>query len=323
MRESEAGRASPVDLPAARPFLKWAGGKRQLLPELRRYYPREFRGYLEPFVGSGAVYFDLYSMGRLRGRRVVLMDDNADLVGCYLAVRDHPGAVIRHLTTLAAERQQNPRDHYYDVRDRRFNPARAALRKNGKIDPAAYTPRLAAMLICLNRTGFNGLFRLNASGLFNVPVGRYVNPTICDRERFSTAAHALAQAGTEIIHCGFERVLKQAHREDFVYLDPPYAPLSETAQFTSYTADGFTSADQSTLQATVIELARRGCHVLLSNSAAPQVRDLYDENDAARAAGLRAYRVKARRAINSEAGRRGPVDEYIVTNIEACSSPCP
>lgn len=308
-------RASTSRGTAARPFLKWAGGKRQLLPELRRFYPSAFCGFVEPFAGSGAVYFDLYAMDRLRGRRVVLMDDNADLVGCYLAVRDHSRAVIRHLTELAAERLQSPHDHYYDVRDRRFNPARAALRRDGPIDPARYTPALAAMLVYLNRTGFNGLFRLNAGGLFNVPVGRYVNPTICDRDRLTAAADALAQRGTEILNCGFERVLKVAHSGDFIYLDPPYAPLSETAQFTSYTAHGFTSADQSALQATVIELARRGCHVLLSNSVAPEVRDLYDENDDARAAGLRAYRVKARRAINSKAMKRGHVEEYVITNI--------
>lgn len=318
-----AGRASEADLPAARPFLKWAGGKRQLLPELRRFYPREFNGYVEPFVGSGAVYFDLYSTGRLRTRRVVLMDNNADLVGCYLALRDHPRAVIRRLSELAAERQQNPHDHYYDVRDRRFNPARAALRQDGEIDPAAYTPRLAAMLIYLNRTGFNGLFRLNAGGLFNVPAGRYVNPTICDAERLRAVAHALAQRGTQIRRGCFEQAAARARPGDFVYLDPPYAPLSVTSRFTSYTAGQFSSDDQICLQAVVIGLARKGCHVLLSNSVAPQVRDLYDENDDARAAGLRAYRVKARRAINSRASRRGPVDEYIVTNIEACSSPCP
>ncbi|MEW5982735.1 MAG: Dam family site-specific DNA-(adenine-N6)-methyltransferase [Acidobacteriota bacterium] len=316
-RSSAATQARPS------PFLKWAGGKRQLLPELRRYYPREFRGYVEPFVGSGAVYFDLYAMDRLRGRRVVLMDDNADLVGCYLTVRDHPAAVIRHLTTLAAERRLGPSEHYYNVRDRRFNPTRAALRKNGGIDPAAYTPRLAAMLIYLNRTGFNGLFRLNADGLFNVPAGRYANPTICDAEKLRAVAHALAERRTQIRRGWFEQVPARARPGDFVYLDPPYAPLSTTSRFTSYTAGQFSSEDQIRLQAVVIELARRGCHVLLSNSVAPEVRGLYDENDAARAAGLRAYRVNARRAINSKASQRGPIEEYIVTNIDAGTSPCP
>src|SRR4051812_40539034 len=153
--------------PLVRPILKWAGGKRQLLPALRRYYPSSFVRYFEPFLGSGAVFLDLHNAGALDGREVRLSDINADVIGCYRAVRDDAPAVIRALRALEAAHVRGGAAHFYDVRNSRFNPARRALQ--GAARPADYTPELAAMLVYLNRTGYNGLFRVNARGEFNVP----------------------------------------------------------------------------------------------------------------------------------------------------------
>ena len=299
---------------AVRPILKWAGGKRQLLPELRPFYPRVFARYVEPFLGSGAVFLDLYNAGLLHGRRVALSDINVDIIGCYLMVRDRPAAVVAALRALEGRHRRRGDAHFYDVRDRAFNPARRTV--HAAANPAAsYTPALAAMLIYLNRTGFNGLFRVNARGDFNVPAGRYVRPLICDEPNLFAWSDALNRAGVTIGMAPFEAALDKAGQDDFVYLDPPYAPVSGTARFTAYTAAGFGPVQQATLQRMVIALASRGASVLLSNSAAPQIKALYARDRHARTAGLKATTVSARRAINSRALGRGAVQEYLITNV--------
>jgi DNA adenine methylase len=304
---------SAISTAAVRPLLKWVGGKRQLLPYIRRFYPPHFNRYIEPFFGSGAVFFDLQSDGRLNGRDVVLIDSNADLIGCYQAVRDEPDRVAAELDRLAAAHALGGSRHYYDVRDSRFNPAREALRNTG--GRIRYTPELAAMLIYLNRTGFNGLFRLNARGQFNVPAGRYARPRIADRPKLLQVARALLDPKINLICDRFEIVADLAQADDFLYIDPPYAPLSATASFTSYTALRFDEDDQARLQKIVVSLARRGCHVLLSNSTAPEIGRLYEKSKDARDAGLRALKIPARRAVNCNAQRRGPVEEYLISNI--------
>ncbi len=312
MRRRPAG-----DPPLPRPFLKWAGGKRQLLPELRLFYPRRFGRYFEPFLGSGAVFFDLAASGALDGCEATLSDLNRDVVGCYMALRSQAPRVLRHLAALADGHAQSPERHYYEVRDARFNPLRqqvmAAARGQGLA--LRYPAELAAMLIYLNRTGFNGLFRLNSRGAFNVPAGRYANPTICDEPVLRAAARALAGPAVTLRDAPFDDVLAEARRGDFVYLDPPYAPLSATSSFTGYTEAGFGEADQRRLRDVVVALARRGCHVVLSNSTAPLIRDLYERDPEAADAGLRAHRVRARRAINARGARRGHVDEFVITNV--------
>src|SRR5687768_12112565 len=218
-----------------RPILKWAGGKRQLLPELRPFYPRVFTRYVEPFLGSGAVFLDLHNAGLLAGRRVALSDINADVIGCYLVVRDRPEAVVGALRALEGRHRKGGAAHFYQVRDRAFNPARRAV--HASADPAAaYTPALAAMLIYLNRTGFNGLFRVNARGEFNVPAGRYASPRICDEANIHAWSAAIGRPGVTLSVSPFDVALAASGHGDFVYLDPPYAPLSATARFTSYTA---------------------------------------------------------------------------------------
>lgn len=296
-----------------RPFLKWAGGKRQLLPVLRTYYPARLGAYHEPFLGSGAVFFDLWSSGRLADRRVWLSDENPDLVGCYLRVRDHVDDLIRALERLAAGHAQGGREFYYEVRDDLFNPRRAAWWANGG-QPDSYPVELAAALLYLNRTGYNGLFRLNKRGGYNVPAGRYTRPRIVDAPRLRAVAAVLASPRVTLRCQPFEAVRTRAERDDFVYFDPPYAPLGATANFRHYTARGFGDADQARLQALAVELAGRGVHVLLSNSSAEVIVRLYGER-VAKAAGLRIRRVPARRAINTRADRRGPVVELLVSNL--------
>ena len=298
----------------ARPLLKWAGGKRQLLPALRRFYPAQFNRYWEPFLGSAAVFFDLYGRGALDGHGVTLSDTNPDLIACYTTVRNQPQEVADELARLARHHGRQGSAHYYDVRNTRFNPQRRALLAAG--NGFAYTPALAAMLIYLNRTGYNGLFRLNADGDFNVPAGRYANPKICDEENVLKVAAALQRSEVTLAHQGFDRIVEDARAGDFLYVDPPYAPLSATARFTNYTAGGFGSGDQERLKAVLVTLAARGCHVVMSNSTAPQITKLYETDRAVSAAGLRCHKVPARRSINSNAGRRGNVEEYLITNVQ-------
>jgi len=295
-------------------LLKWVGSKRQLLPRLRRFYPPSFHRYIEPFFGSGAVFFDLQQSGRLTGREAILIDSNPDLIGCYTQVRDHCDEVLCELEILAAAYARDGRAHYYDVRDCRFNPVRDANRlADGRI---AYTPALAAMFIYLNRTGFNGLFRVNRLGSFNVPAGRYDRPRICDEMRVRRAAAALAAPGVSLRLASFDIVGDLASSGDFLYFDPPYAPVTRTANFTSYTSQPFGADAQRLLQQVVVHLAGRGCHVLLSNSTAREITALY-RTRSVRDAGLRTLRVPARRSVNSDASRRGPVAEYLVTNVAA------
>jgi DNA adenine methylase len=284
----------------AAPFLKWAGGKGQLLDRLAALAPRKIANYHEPFVGSGALYFHLRSKGRITGS-AHLSDVNPALIGAYDAVRNDLTGLIEHLRTLdAAHDRANPQDAYYRFRER-YNELRD---QNG-------TER-AALLLYLNRTGFNGLYRENASGGFNVPVGSYKNPTILDEPRLRAANRALRLA--TVRNEPFEAVLRRAQPGDFVYFDPPYQPLSATSSFRAYAKDGFDEPEQRRLSEVFAELTRRGVLCMLSNSTAPLILELYgalvDENPS-----VRFLTVTARRAINSKAERRGTVDEALVVNF--------
>jgi DNA adenine methylase len=301
-----------------RPFLKWVGGKRQLLPVLRRFYPARTGRYFEPFVGSGAVFFDLLNQHRINGDGVTLSDQNADLIGCYRRIADSLDQLLATLDRFAADHMTRGRDCYLEIRDRHFNPQRAAWRARGsRLDE--YTPEMAAMMIYLNRTGYNGLYRVNASGEFNVPPGRYDKPRINNHNLLTRISNAFAQPLVRLEHGAFDHLMADAQAGDFVYLDPPYAPLSATANFNRYTGQGFSDDDQKRLQQLVIGLASRGVHVLLSNSVAPSISALYEENDAVTAAGLKAWRFPARRSINSRPDRRGTIEELIVSNVAPCT----
>jgi DNA adenine methylase len=222
--------------------------------------------------------------------------------------------VIGELTRLATGHARDGAAHYYAVRNDRFNPRRAKARTATDGD-LRYDAALAAMFIYLNRTGYNGLFRLNSDGEFNVPAGRYANPRICDAVNVRRVATALARPGVTLDRARFDRALDSAQPGDFLYFDPPYAPLSKTANFTSYTTERFDASDQLRLRDVVVALARRGCHVVLSNSTSREISALYEDSKDVKAAGLKCYRIPARRAINSNATKRGVVDEYVITNV--------
>ncbi len=268
--------------PAARPFLKWAGGKGRLLAQYAPLFPREIGDYHEPFLGSGAVFFRLCQ--RIEGR-AYLSDRIDDLVRTFEMVRADVESVIRHLGRHVYES-----DHYYRVRAQ--NPA------------CLSPPGLAARFIFLNRTGFNGLYRVNKSGRFNVPFGRYTNPKICDANGLRLASAALALA--QIERRGFQELPGWAEAGDFVYLDPPYQPLSKTSNFTAYTAGGFDEDAQRSLAGVCHALDGAGVRFMLSNSDTPLIRKLYK--------GFDIKRVLAARAINSSAAGRGKISELVVRN---------
>ncbi|MDP2318349.1 MAG: Dam family site-specific DNA-(adenine-N6)-methyltransferase [Acidobacteriota bacterium] len=294
--------------------MKWVGGKRQLLPVLRRYYPPAPGAYFEPFVGSGAVFFDLLAQRRLDGRPSTISDDNADLIGYYARVADALPGVIAALEHLAEAHARDGRAHYLHVRDTLFNPQRAAWRAAGG-HLAGYGAHLAAMLIYLNRTGYNGLFRVHSSGEYNVPPGRYERPRIVDRPLLEDVSTVLTRPNVRVPRAPFDSVLNDARAGDFAYFDPPYAPLSKTANFRGYTGRQFGDDEQQRLQGVLVPLAERGVQVLLSNSTAPAITQLYENNARVRAAGLWTLRVAARRAVNSKGSGRGSIEELLVTNV--------
>ena len=269
----------PVTTRRARPFLKWAGGKTQLVPEILARFPEHFGRYFEPFAGGAAVFF------ALAPRKGALSDVNASLIGAYQAIRDELPAVLEVLRRHVATEE-----HFYRVRAQ---------------DPGALSPAAAAArFIYLNRTCFNGLYRVNRAGRFNVPFGRYKNPTLCDADNL-TAVSEMLQGADLRVESVFEAA-RRVRRGDLVYLDPPYDPLSPTASFTSYTDQGFGRDAQVRLAELFRALARRGAHVVLSNSDTPFINELYRD--------FRVEKVYARRAINSRADRRGPVTEVLVTS---------
>ncbi len=268
------------------PFVKWAGGKRQLLRALlpRVDRARPFGAYHEPFVGGGALFFALWGQGWLNDTAVYLSDNNEELITAYRVVRDDVDSLIARLEAHAA---QHGKDYYYEVRAH---------------VPTSPVDR-AARMIYLNKTCYNGLYRVNSKGLFNVPFGRYKNPTIVDRANLEAASKALARA--EVFVSSFEGVLERAEAGDFVYFDPPYAPLSATSNFTSYGKAGFGVADQERLAEVVAGLADRGVKVLLSNSSADLVKRLYGR--------YTLEWVEAGRNINSKSAGRGPLLEALVS----------
>lgn len=272
-----------------RPFLKWAGGKTQLLPALMLRIPAQFGRYHEPFVGSAALFWELHNRGRLQ-HGAVLSDINPALINLYCVVRDDVEALIDALREH--EQYKLSRDYFYQVRawDR-------------QADWANRSPvERAARMIFLNRTGYNGLHRVNQRGQFNVPFGRYTNPRILDADNLR-AAHAGLQ-GVDLCVENFYGVLERAESGDLVYFDPPYVPLSPSSSFTAYSQHAFGETEHRELANVFAQLAARGCHVLLSNSSAPLVYELYKE--------FQIGEVPARRAINRDAVRRGMINEVLV-----------
>jgi DNA adenine methylase len=283
-RAARVLRAAPqVQEVVASPIVKWVGGKSKLLPELLARMPESFGRYYEPFAGGAALFF------RLAPKRAVLADSNPDLINLYSTVARDVNAVIRK---LQVHRDEHDEAHYYDMRTR-WNDREVEWS----------TPERAAAFIYLNKTCFNGLWRVNRSGAFNVPIGRYTDPPICVPEALRAAQQVLSRA--EIRRADYRTAIRDAKAGDFLYFDPPYDPVTPTANFTSYTANAFGPDEQRALADTARELVARGCKVMLSNSDTPFIRSIYK--------GFQIDRVKCARAINSNAAKRGDVDEVIVT----------
>ena len=273
-----------------RPFLKWVGGKGQILDHLMRRVAmaEPFRRYHEPFVGGGALFFELARMQRLGRSKAYLSDNNRNLMDAYVGVRDDVAGVI---ALLEEHKRLHSKDYYYQVR---------------AVVPESVTER-AARIIYLNKTCFNGLFRENSKGQFNVPMGRYKNPPICDKENLRACAAVLKKARIETRH--FETVVDRAKPGDLVYFDPPYVPLSKTASFTRYDKSGFGEDSQRLLARVFEALTARGVNVLLSNSMTDLVKELYDGGK------YEVDQVPAKRVVNSRADRRGEVSEALVRNF--------
>jgi DNA adenine methylase len=263
-----------------RPFLKWAGGKGQLIQQYNSYFPKTFKTYYEPFLGGGAVFF------YLNPSRAILTDINSELINAYQCVKYHVEELI---ALLNMHQLRHCKEYYYEVR---------------QCKDLTHIEK-AARLIYLNKTCFNGLYRENSKGEFNVPLGKYKNPKICNPSLLRTICSALQTARVEVRH--FQDVLNDAkNNDDFVYFDPPYHPISSTSNFTAYSRNSFSQKDQIKLKAVFTELASRGVQVMLSNSDCQFIRELYSE--------FNIHPILASRLINSKANKRGRISEVLITS---------
>lgn len=270
------------------PFLKWAGGKRQLVPQIRKYVPKKFKLYFEPFVGAGAVLFEL------QPQVAIINDANEELMNCYRVIKDDPESLIAD-----TKKHRNAKDYYYNLR---------SLDRDVAFQSLSAVER-ASRIIYLNKTCYNGLFRVNSQGQFNVPFGKYSNPVIVDEVVIRAVSWYLNAAQVQISTDDFESALSGASRGDFVYIDPPYDPLSDTSSFTGYSLNSFDRDEQRRLKSVCDDLTTRGCKILHSNSATEFIRDLYGDK--------RKYtivEVEATRNINSVGTSRGKISELLIFN---------
>jgi DNA adenine methylase len=287
-RKSKSDAVAPSNvLVEAQPFLKWAGGKSQLLSQFDAYFPESIVSYCEPFVGGGAVFFHLKA--RFPGMRASLYDNNAELINCYQVVRDQVQKLMclldEHLKAFKAGGER----YFYLVRSHHHFT-----------EPV----ERAARMIFLNKTCYNGLWRVNGRGEFNVPIGSYKPEKVSLYDKANLRAASRELQGTELAVQDFRRTLSGAARDQFVYIDPPYFPVSPTANFTSYTKEDFGKPEQEELAALFADAAKRGVRLILSNSDTAFIRKLYSE--------FKIKTASARRAVNSNGAKRGRVSEVIV-----------
>lgn len=271
------------------PFTKWTGGKRQLLGELRSYMPETFGRYFEPFVGGGALFFDLAP------EKAVINDFNEELINAYRQIKNNPAELIN---LLIKHKENNSKDYYLELR---------SADRDGRISRMTGVERAARILYML-RVDFNGLYRVNSKNQFNVPYGRYKNPKIVDVDLLYQISEYLNENDVEILQTDFAEAVKDAQTGDFVYFDPPYIPLNETSSFTSYTHEGFSYEEQVRLRNTFKELTERGVYAMLSNSSNPLVEELYKD--------FNIYFVEAQRTNGAKSSSRGKISEIIVTNYD-------
>ena len=269
------------------PFVKWVGGKRQLLTELTSYYPKKFNRYFEPFIGGGANLLNLLP------KKATINDFNEELINAWQVVREQPEKLI----SLVSEHVDNDSKEYYlDIR---------LADRDGRLSKMSAVER-AARFIYLNKAGFNGLWRVNSKGQNNVPYGAHkkINVPV---NAIRNDHHYLATHDVEILQGDYRNAVASAGQDDFVYFDPPYIPVNQTAAFTSYTKDGFGLAQQEELRDLAIRLADRGVKVMLSNSDVPLIEQLYTDRQ------FHIHHVQARRSVNSKGNKRGKVGEVIIT----------
>jgi DNA adenine methylase len=269
------------------PFIKWVGGKRQLLREISKYVPSEFGTYREPFVGGGALLF------HLAHPKAEINDSNPELINLYKVIKSK-----RKLEQLIKKlkKHKNDEKYYYDVREQDRAEDYA---KKSDVEKAS-------RFIFLNRTGFNGLYRVNNSGYNNVPFGKYTNPNYVNEEVLRSCHRYLNENNVKITNKDFELAVKGAKAGDLIYFDPPYDPLNETSSFTSYTKDSFPDWDQIRLRNLVIKLYEKGCFVIVSNSDTLFINKLYNYP------GIQIKKVEASRNVNSKAEGRGKITEVLV-----------
>ncbi len=273
----------------AKPFVKWAGGKRQLIGALSENMPEKYGTYYEPFLGGGAFLFHILEQNP--SQRCIVSDINADLVLTYATVRDRPEELITSLKRHAREYDQDRHTYYGMVR---ASAPRSEVAKSSR-------------LIFLNRTCFNGLYRVNKRGKFNVPIGSYIKPNIVNEENIRAASSLLRSSNIKIMYADFENTVLDATKGDFIYFDPPYKPVSETASFTSYSAKSFGDAELERLASLCNNLTKKGCNVMTTNSDLPEVAKIFGS-------GWKMHHVAVNRAINSNASRRTGHKELLLKN---------
>ncbi|GBF23847.1 hypothetical protein MnTg01_00175 [archaeon MnTg01] len=273
-----------------KPFVKWAGGKRQLIPQIEKHLPEKFGSYFEPFLGGGALLFHLLSENKnLKG---YVSDLNSDLILSYVTIRDNLSSLLKSLQKHSDNYFSDSKSYYYSVRES---------------NPKSQIEKVSRLLF-MNRTCFNGLYRVNSKGKFNVPLGRYSNPNIVQEENLRSVNQFLNH-NKIIIKCqDFSSTVEKAKKGDFVYFDPPYQPVSKTANFTSYTNGNFGLNDLKRLAKVSNELAKKGVNVLLSNSSTKQVRELFSSK------AWEIFEIQANRAINSDSNNRTGHSELLIKN---------
>lgn len=269
------------------PFTKWTGGKRQLLPVIKSLMPENYENYFEPFIGGGALFFELAP------KVAIINDFNSELINCYQQIKDNP---LELIDLLAQHQANNSKDYYLDLR---------SVDRDDRLIKMSDVERAARIMYML-RVNFNGLYRVNSKNQFNVPYGRYKNPKILDRELILAISEYLNQSDITLLTGDFEQAIIHAKKGDFVYFDPPYIPLSETSSFTSYTHEGFSYDDQVRLRDKFKQLSDEGVYVMLSNSSSPLVEELYKE--------FHIHYVEASRTNGASSSSRRKISEIIVTN---------
>lgn len=268
-----------------KPFLRWVGGKRQLLPEIKKYIPKEYNTYYEPFVGAGAVLFEL------QPKRAVINDLNEELINCYYTIREDVLGVIEEL-----KKMDDTEEQYYKIRN-----------MDRENDWWSYPNTFqTARTIYLNKTGFNGLYRVNSKGYFNVPYGKHKTKFIPDENNLIDVSNYLKNNEIKIHNVDFANAVEHARAKDFIYFDPPYDPISDTSNFTNYITNGFNKDDQRRLYYTFKELSNRGCYCMLSNASTDFIKELYKD--------FHIIEVQANRVLNCKGNKRGKVSEVLILN---------